>query len=190
MTKIIRKLWSCSIKIFCTFPTVNISKIDVWLVICIAKNLIWTTLKMIFSIFRFFCTLQIPDFQILSDHNKPYINGNIIYSAFRWCMNLNFVKLTLMTGFVPGSHMECIYLVSLGHRTCTTYTIIRIASTKIPQRLLVLLLMHTCQHISTVVPVTMHWLQSMLRHQKRDSGGCLYLKRKRSRWFTWNKALS
>ncbi len=23
---------------------------------------------------------QIPDFQILSDHNKPYINGNINYS--------------------------------------------------------------------------------------------------------------
>ncbi len=44
---------------------------------CIAKNLIWTTLKMIFSIFRFFLHAQIPDLQILS---KPYINGNIIYS--------------------------------------------------------------------------------------------------------------
>ncbi len=38
---------------------------------------------MIFSIFRFFCTL-IPDLQILS---KPYINGNIIYSSFRLCIN-------------------------------------------------------------------------------------------------------
>ncbi len=33
---------------------------------------------MIFSIFRFFLHPQIPDLQILS---KPYINGNIIYSA-------------------------------------------------------------------------------------------------------------
>ncbi len=38
--------------------------------------------------------------QILSYHNKPYINGKLIYSAFRWCINLNFEKLTLMTGFV------------------------------------------------------------------------------------------
>ncbi len=35
-------------KIFCTFPTVNISKLNFWLVICIAKNFIWTTLKVIF----------------------------------------------------------------------------------------------------------------------------------------------
>ncbi len=35
------------------FPTVNISKLNFWLLICIAKNFIWTTLK-IFSIFRFF----------------------------------------------------------------------------------------------------------------------------------------
>ncbi len=54
MPKIIRILRSCSMKIFCTFLTVNISKLHFWLVICIAKILIWTTLKMIFSIFRFF----------------------------------------------------------------------------------------------------------------------------------------
>ncbi len=58
-------------------PIVNISKLNYWLVICIAKNLIWTTLKMIFSIFRFFLHPQIPDFQILS---KPYINVKIISS--------------------------------------------------------------------------------------------------------------
>ncbi len=52
MPKIIRILRSCSMKIFCKFPTVNISKL--WLVIFIAKNLILTTLKVIFSIFRFF----------------------------------------------------------------------------------------------------------------------------------------
>ncbi len=58
MTKIIRILRSCSMKIFSTFPTINISTLNFWLVICIAKNFIWTTLKMIFSIFRFFCTLR------------------------------------------------------------------------------------------------------------------------------------
>ncbi len=85
-------------KIFCTFPTVNISKLIFLLVICIAKNLIWTTLKTIFSIFRFFCT------QILSNHNKPYINVNIIYSAFSWRTNLNFEKLALMSVFVVQGH--------------------------------------------------------------------------------------
>jgi len=100
MIKIIRILSPCSMKIFCQLCTVNISKLNFWLVICIAKNFIWTTLKMIFSIFRFFLHPQIPDFQILSDHNKPYINGNMIYSVFRCCINLNFEKWTLMTGFV------------------------------------------------------------------------------------------
>ncbi len=58
MPKIIRILRSCSMKIFCKFPTVNISKLNFWLVICIAKKFIWTTLKVIFSIFKFFCTLR------------------------------------------------------------------------------------------------------------------------------------
>ncbi len=53
MPKIIRILRSCSMKIFCTFSTLNISQRNFWLVICITKNFIWTTLKMIFSIFRF-----------------------------------------------------------------------------------------------------------------------------------------
>ncbi len=48
-----------------------------WLVICIAENFIWTTLKVIFSILRFFLHPQIPDFQILSDPNKPYINKSL-----------------------------------------------------------------------------------------------------------------
>ncbi len=100
MPKIIMILRSCSMKIFSKFPTVNISKLNFWLVICVAKNFIWTTLKMIFSIFRFFLHPQIPDFQILFDHNKPYIHGQIINSAFRWCINLNFKKFTLKTGFV------------------------------------------------------------------------------------------
>ncbi len=75
------------------------------LVKCIANNLIWTTLKVIFSIFRFFLHPQIPYFQILSYHNRPYINGKIIYSAFRWSININFEKWTLMTGFVVQGHI-------------------------------------------------------------------------------------
>ncbi len=59
---------------------------------------------MIFSMFRFSLHPQIPDFQILSNHNKPYINGKIIYSGCRLCINLNFEKLTLMTGFVVQGH--------------------------------------------------------------------------------------
>ncbi len=40
---------------------------------------------------------QIPDCQILY---KPYINGNIIYSALRLCINRNLKNVTIMTGFV------------------------------------------------------------------------------------------
>ncbi len=36
--------------IFCKFSTINISKLNFCLVICIAKNLIWTTLNAIFAI--------------------------------------------------------------------------------------------------------------------------------------------
>ncbi len=54
MPKIIRILISCYMKIFCKCPTVNISKRNFWLVICIAKDFIWTTLKVIFSIFIYF----------------------------------------------------------------------------------------------------------------------------------------
>ncbi len=69
---------SCSMKIFDTFPTINIPKLNFWLVICIAKKFIWTTLKAIFLIFWFFLHPQIPDFQILYlgqillYPNKPY----------------------------------------------------------------------------------------------------------------------
>ncbi len=93
-------------KIFSKFPTVNISKLNFWLVICIAKNFIWTTLKVIFSVFRFFFIYLC---QILSYSNKPYINGKLIYSAFRWCINLNFEKLTLMTGFVVQGHICALF---------------------------------------------------------------------------------
>ncbi len=105
MPKIIRILSKDHVPWRCTFLTVNISKLHLWLVICIAKNFIWTTLKMIFLIFRCFAP---SDFQIVasqSDPNTPYIHGNIIYSAFRWCINLIFRKLTLKTGLVLQGHI-------------------------------------------------------------------------------------
>ncbi len=74
MPKIIRILRSCSMKIFSKFPTVNISKLNFWLVICIAKNLIWTTLKMIFSIFWFFLLPQIPDFLIVVSQTNIFVS--------------------------------------------------------------------------------------------------------------------
>ncbi len=73
MAKIISILRSCSMKIFSKFPTVNISKLNCWLVICIAKNFIWTTLKVIFSIFRFSCTLRFQIYKycfIITNHTS------------------------------------------------------------------------------------------------------------------------
>ncbi len=72
-------------------PTVNISKLNYWLLICIAKNLIWTTLKMIFSIFRFLCSRFLNNVQTIHQWK---------YNLFRWCINL----MTLMTSGAPGSH--------------------------------------------------------------------------------------
>jgi len=69
MPKIIRILRSCSMKIFSTFSIVNISKRNFWLLICIAENFIWTTLKMIFSIFRFFCTF-FKYYPIITNHTS------------------------------------------------------------------------------------------------------------------------
>ncbi len=63
------------------------------------KGFIWTTLKAIFSIFKFFVSsdsiFSNSCFgQILSYHNKPYISGKLIYSTFRSarCINLFFLK--------------------------------------------------------------------------------------------------
>ncbi len=36
--------------------------------------------------------------------NKPYINGKLICSAFRWCINLNLEILTLWNCFVVQGH--------------------------------------------------------------------------------------
>ncbi len=99
-------------KIFCNFPTVNISKNNFWSVTCIPKNLIWTTLKAIFSIFLtiffFFLRHQIPDYsQILSYPNKPYINGKLIYSYDVGYKSQFFKKKDPYDWFYgPGSHVE------------------------------------------------------------------------------------
>ncbi len=84
MPKIIRTLnkdhvpW---LRYFVNFQNfVNISKLNFLLVICIAKNFIWTTLKAIFSIFRFFLHTQIPDFQIVV--SWPNIVLNITWKAY------------------------------------------------------------------------------------------------------------
>ncbi len=61
------------------------------------------------------------DFQILS---KPYINANIIYSAFRWCIHLNFTKLTVMTGFVLQGHIWLINVVPHEYRSLVIIIII------------------------------------------------------------------
>ncbi len=88
MPKIIRILRLCYMKIFSKCPTVNISKLNFWLLICIAKNVIWTTLKMIFSIFRFFfCTLRFQIFKYC-----PIITNG---SLFMMCKSQ-----FKMTGFV------------------------------------------------------------------------------------------
>ncbi len=99
---------SLDIKII--FCTVNISKHNYSLLICIAKNFIWTTLKMIFSIFRCFCTSD----SRLSNIVQTIHQWKIIYSSFRWSLNLNFTKSTLMTGFVLQGHIlfNCMYLLS------------------------------------------------------------------------------
>ncbi len=56
-------------KIFSKFPTVNISKINFWVLICIAKDFIWTTLKAIFHNISIFLYPQIADFQVVVSQN-------------------------------------------------------------------------------------------------------------------------
>ncbi len=102
MPKIIMILRSCSMNIF---STVNISKLNFWLVICIAKNLIWTTLKMIFSIFRFFCTLR---FQIYK--YCPIITNHTLMEKYLFSFNMmhksKFWKIDPYDWFCsPGSHL-------------------------------------------------------------------------------------
>ncbi len=102
MPNIIRILRSCSMKIFSKCPTVNISKLNFWLVICIAKNFIWTTLKMIFSIFRFFCTLRFQIYKycpIITNHNQwkdwytPGIDRRVVQLLFMYYFGAQMLNL-------------------------------------------------------------------------------------------------
>ncbi len=71
MTKIIMILRSCSIKIFTYINILKLSNMH-----CCELNM--NNFKDDFLNIQIFLHPQIPDFQILF---KPYINGNIIYSA-------------------------------------------------------------------------------------------------------------
>ncbi len=51
-------------KIFSKFPTLNISKLNFWLEICIAENLVWTILKAI-SQYLVFLPPYISDIQVV-----------------------------------------------------------------------------------------------------------------------------
>ncbi len=91
-------------KIFCTFPTVNISKLNFLLVICISKNFIWTILKAIFSI----CWVFVPSDPRFSNNciSAKYCpilsNHTPMQSLF---INLKYENCTLMTGFVVQGHV-------------------------------------------------------------------------------------
>ncbi len=101
------------------------SKLNFWLAICIAKNFIWTTLKAIVAIFRYFCTLR---FQI-SNRCISAKYGTILTS-----INLNFQKCTLMTGSVVHGHIY-IYIY-----ICFIFYLFR-------QNIIVLYQPHTHSHI-------------------------------------------
>ncbi len=92
-------------KIFCKFPTINISKLHFWLVICIAKNFIWTTLKVIFAIFRFFCTLRFQIYKycpIITNHTSM---ESYLFS-FQMMHTSQFHKTDPYDWFCgPGSHL-------------------------------------------------------------------------------------
>ncbi len=96
-------------KIFCKFLTVNISKVNFGLVICIAKTFIWTTLKVIFSIFLFplifFLHSTIIDFQIVIFQPNIVLSYQTIHKWKVYLFSLRFEKFTLLTGFVVQGHI-------------------------------------------------------------------------------------
>ncbi len=78
-------------KIFCKFPTVNISKLNFWLVICIAKDFIWTTLKMIFSIFWFFCILRFSN-SFISTKYCPIITNHTSMESYLFSFQMMYTS--------------------------------------------------------------------------------------------------
>ncbi len=104
MPKIIRILRSCSMKIFCKFPTVNISKLNFWLVICIAKNFIWTTFTQYLDFFapsdsRF-------SNSCISAKYCPIITNHTSMESFQIMYKSKFKKIDPYDWFCgPGSHL-------------------------------------------------------------------------------------
>ncbi len=56
--------------------------------------------------------LQIQNLKKSSYHNKTIHQLKVIHSAFRWSINLNVGKWTLMTGDCPAVSSSCTSLVS------------------------------------------------------------------------------
>ncbi len=84
-------------KIFCKFPnpTINISTLNFWLV-SIAKNFIWSTLKAIFSIFRFFFALSNSRF------SNSCISAN--YSLLSYNNRITSMESLFIDGFLVQGH--------------------------------------------------------------------------------------
>ncbi len=83
-----------------------IYKLNFWLVIYIAKNLIWTTLKAIFSIFRFFFS-SVSRFSnsCISAKYCPILTTSMESLFIQLSDDVyNFEQLTLKTGFVVHGH--------------------------------------------------------------------------------------
>ncbi len=107
-------------KIFCNFPTVIISKPNFWLVICIAMNLIWTTLKAIFSIFRFVSFFAPSDSRFTNSClSAKYCPNNTNHTSMeRWCINLKWLKSPYDWFCGPGSHILILFKYSLNRLRC------------------------------------------------------------------------
>ncbi len=99
-------------KIFCIFSTVNISILNFLLVICIAKNLIWTILKAIFSVFLIFgpsdsrysnSCISAKYYPILTNHTsmESLLSFQVMYKS-----QFNFEKIDTHDRFCgPGSQL-------------------------------------------------------------------------------------
>ncbi len=100
----------------------HISKRNFWWVICIAKDLIWTILNAISQYFDFFVTSdsRFSNSCISAEYCPILINIHQwkAYSASKCCINLNFKKLTIVTGFVVQGHIWEWFLK--GHVTLNT----------------------------------------------------------------------
>ncbi len=126
-------------KIFWKCPIINMSYNFFRLVICIDKNFIWTTLKMIFSIFSFFCSLRFQIFNsCISVKYCPILTNHTSMKDYVFSFQIMFCqKLTLMTGFVVQGHMtnnlnhisgvDCIHSA----QACCTVYCMKIWSSKI-----------------------------------------------------------